>query len=344
MEYYTIDGERPDLAQLVKLSQMLGVGGYAFPKIFPMIITAETSGDYSYAPVLMTAASGQAGRENDAEITDTEIKSSTLAWATARLEGRHKIYENEVKGLGGIESADEMGGEESGRKAMNTAEKAANTLVFASRIGTATTLTDQKVLATLKTKALSLRKYGKPYLVMSTNAYMTFTGIPEIDRKFVAGLKGLGDVGFLTASDTAALKVVAGLIAFEGIILFDSDVVGTTYDDYIAVIALRPEAFGSAENAYKAGKRRAMYGLTHLYLPDGADKDMPFRISSAADRKNKVNYYDAEGRYCLSEMHGDAVEVCKFASKYTPLGDLTSKVEIVNTADNPVITDDVGGV
>jgi len=341
MEYYTIDGERPDLAQLAKLSQLLGVGGYAFPKLFPLIITAETSGSYSFAPVLMTAASGQEGRANSEAITDAEIKSSLLSWATARLEGRHKIFENEVKGLGGIESADEMGGEESGRKAMNTAEKAANTKLFATRIGTATELSDQAVLKTLKTKALSLRKYGKPCLVMSTNAYMKFTDIPEIDRKFVAGLKGLGDVSFLTANDSAALKLVAGLISFEGIILFDSDVVGTTYDEYIAVVALRSEAFASSEEAYKAGKRRAMYGLTHLYLPDGADKDMPFRISSTADRKGKVNYYDAEGQYCINEMHTAAVAVCKFADSYTPLGDLTQKVVIVNAEETPVFTQEV---
>lgn len=355
MFFPTQNGPRPDLAALVKLSQA-AVGGYAFPKLFPIYATPERASDFSYAPAGQTVATGTAGRANGAALAATEKKTADFSFTTARLEARTVVYDNEVKGYGGIEGADQAGGEDCGRRAYNTIEVAAYAKVFsAARRAAKTDLTDHNVVTLLQTAALGQRAFGSPYLVMTTLGLLKFVQIPEVRVAMVGVFGASGTMNYITGSQTELAKALSPLIGFEGIVLFDSAIVGSTYDDYVAVVALRKEAFAAGNMLPSIAKRAAMYGFAAIYLPDAATMDQPLTICSFADDKDKANYYDAEGRYSLNELHGDdgaespnvnagAVKVLAMLpalASYTPIDQRVQQVEVVNTEATPVFTQEV---
>lgn len=315
---YTQRGARPDLAELIKVST-LSQRGYAFPKLFPIAVMTERGGNFSHAPTGMTTAKGQKSRANGAAIDSSAIASETAVWTPSPLEGRTIIYEREVKGLGGIENADKFGGEDAGRKAFNQAEQdAADAFFSASRRTGATELADHQVVKKLQQAALSVRKYGKPYLVMSSNAFLAFCEIPEIRVRSYAALGGTGNLAFLALEDEQLLAALGRLIKFQGIILFDSEIIGTDYDTFIGVVGLREEAMSGGMTAVMTAKSAATYALSFFFQPDEANSDKPFAVKSADDRvATKSNVYDAEAEFCLKELHTGAVSMTKLAAAYT---------------------------
>jgi hypothetical protein len=355
MELYTQDGSRPDLAQLVRLSQE-ALGGYAFPLIFPVISVPERAGQLSYAPAGLSNAGGVTGRANGAPLESSEKKTSDFGWTTARLEARTKIYADEVKGFGGIEMADQFGGEDCGRRAFNTIEMAAAAMVFSSaRRAAAVSLTNHQLVPLLQKAALAQRKYGSPYLVLTTNGLLKLTQIPEVFGRMVGRFGATGAMNFLAGAAGELTAALSPLMGFAGMLVFDSGVVGETYDNSIAVASLRPDAAAGGPAAMQEIKRSATYGFAAVYIPDPASNDQPLEISSHADRAVKANVYDAEGRYSLNEIHGTdgaeapnvnggAVKVFAMladAEGYTPLDQRTVQVEITNTAASPVPTQEV---
>lgn len=355
MFFPTQSGKRADLAQLTKLSQA-ALGGYAFPKLFPIFPTTERAGDFSYAPKGLTLLTGTTGRANGAALSATEIKTADFAYTTARLEARSVVYDNEVKGFGGIEGADQAGGEDCGRRAWNTIEVAAYAAVFsAARRSAKTDLTDHNVVTLLQTAALAQRAFGAPYLVMTSLGLLKFVQIPEIRAAMVGQYGPTGAMNFMAGSQVELAKALSPLIGFEGIVIFDSAIVGSTYDDYVAVVSLRKDAFSGGASFQQLAKRAAVYGFAAIYLPDEANMDQPLLVSAFADEKDKANYYDAEGRYSLNELHGTdgaqspdvnggAVKVFAMLaalSSYTPIDQRVMQVLITNTEAAPVPTQEV---
>ena len=304
MDIYTERSERQDLANEAKLSQA-DLNGYAFPKLFPIITDLERSGVLSYAPVGLTAASGTKGRKNGAALDVTEIKTVDIPWNVARIEGRTKIFASEVKGFGGIEVADKFGGEDAARRVFNTIEKDAYTLVFSTaRADGAVSLANRKIRTLISKAAIAKRRWGKAYLVMTTNGVIKFAQIPEVIEAAI-GRFGATAINMLNDPDqNNVANAIAILIGFQGIILFDSEIVGNDKDDYIAVAALRPELFGADNMAVRMGiKRMATYAFTMIYLPDPANPDTPFSMKSHPNDMEKANYYDAECFSSLNEIH-----------------------------------------
>ena len=71
------------------------------------------------------------------------------------------------------------------------------------------------------------------------------------------------------------------ILLAQGVILFDSDIVGDTYDNFISVVSLREEAFAGGMAALGVAQRAAIYGATFMYIPKGAQGDTPFMVSSS---------------------------------------------------------------
>lgn len=314
---YTQRGPRPDLAALGALSQM-DLKGYGFMKLFPLIIVNEKAGTFSFAPKGLTATKGQAGRAKTDAISVETLAPVDVEYSVSALEGRAKIYTRDVPGLGGIAFADQLGGENCCRQAWNKAEATAASTVFtAGRMNAATELADHAVIKGLQQAAKSVRGYGKPYLVMSTNGFLTFCDIPEIRQKLDKSSLATGDLGFMALSDPRVAQTLSTLMMMQGVILFDSDIVGDTYDNFIAVVSLREEAFAGGMAALGVAQRAAIYGATFMYIPKGAQGDTPFMVSSSDNTDGKYNLYDAEAHYDIEEVHTGAVAVRKFAATYT---------------------------
>ena len=319
--------DRPDLAAIGSISQ-LDVKGYAFPKIFPLMPVTEHSGMITVAPAGLTASKGTKGRANGTALSGSTITPVDVNWAVYRYEGRGKLYENDGAAYASAEAADNAGAEEAQRLAWNKVEDGAFAKVFiATRKSGATELADNHVVKILQQKAKALRKYGKPTLVMTTNAWLDFCEIPEIRYRLEKLAGAANDTGFIMTDIEKGRAAVSTFMGFNDVVLFDSEIVGTDYDTCVAVMGLRPEA---KDNAVNVAKSKAMYGWTPVYIPEGAPADKPFDMRSWYDDNNKCNVYDAEAYLEPIEALPGAVAMCKFAEAYTEYPTTIVNNEITN--------------
>lgn len=329
---YVEDMERPDLRTFAKLTEA-DLRGYAFSKIFPVITVSEKGGKIWVAQKGVTTARGTKNRSNGTSLSAGAIATVEVAYTTDRMEGRGVIYESEMHGFADENAAAQAGASDAGRKVLNLMEyEAAGKVFTATRITAKTTLTDHAVVKTLQQAAKGIRGYGKAALYLSDAAFLKLCDIPEIRRRLELGAKVTGDIGYLALNDEKVLATVSTLLGFHAIAIFDSDVVGTDYDNYIAVVAIRPEVAGSTGDVVRSlAKTRALFGATMLYIPEGAPADEPFTLSQSADRTEKCNYFDAEGWavakpfFAAVANSGDSTKldenggavVCQFADSYT---------------------------
>lgn len=318
--FRTQTADRPDLAAIGSTSQ-LDVMGYVFPKIFPLIPVTEQGGTMSVANPGLTNSKGTKGRADGAALSPSDVTRTDVNWFAARYEGRGRIFEKDGSAYESEEDTDNAGAEEAQRLAWNKVEDTAFAKVFtAARKSGATELADHAIIKTLQKKAKSLRKFGKPVMVMTTNTWFDFVEIPEI-RSRLEKLAGAGnDVGFIMTDLPKVRAAVSTFMQFADILVFDSDIVDTngTYDGCIAVIGLRTEVNG---DALRVAKAKAMYGWTPMYIPEGAPNDKPFDMRSWYDNAVKANIYDSEAYLEPVEAFSSAVAMCKL------LADLGSYTE-----------------
>jgi len=109
-----------------------------------------------------------------------------------------------------------------------------------------------------------------------------------------------------TPEQNKMANAVAILLGFNGVVLFDSQIVGETNDDAVAVVGLRPELFtADSSTITMAIKGMATYGCSKIYLPDPANPTAPFSMRSWPDDDLKRNVYDTDGQAGIFELHGD---------------------------------------
>lgn len=318
---YVENMERPDLRSFAKLTQA-DLRGYGFAKIMPVVTVREKGGKIWVAPKTLTDATGTKNRANGTALSGTDIKTVEVAYSTDRFEGRGIIYESEMHGFADMNAACQAGACDAGRKVLNSFEADVAAKVFTTaRTGAAVALADGSFIKGLQKAAKSVRAYGKAALYMTDEAFLKLCDVPEVRNKLELGAKATGDIAYLALNDEKVLATVSTLLGFHAIAIVDSGIVGTGYDDFIAVVAIRPEAFGATGDMVRSiAKSRAMYGALMVYVPEDAPADEPFVLSQSSDRKEKANYFDAEGFVQAKEFHtpttGDngGVSVVKFAA------------------------------
>ena len=319
--------DRPDLALLGSTSQ-LDLMGYAFPKLFPLLPVTEKGGTMTVAPVGLTASKGTKGRSNGSTLSPTDIQMVDVSYSTSRYEGRGRLYENDGAAYADAATADAAGGELAQRLAWNKVEDDAFATIFTTaRINAAAELSDHRVIRVLQSKAKSLRRYGKPYLVMTTDTWLDFCEIPEIRRRLenIAGANG--DIGYIMQDVEKVKGAINVFLRFEGVVLFDSEIVESagSHDGEIAVVALRPEAWTQPLNTLKS---KATYGFAPVYIPDGADTDKPFDMRTWYDNDAKANVYDSEAYLGIVQVYSAAVAMTKMADAYTEYAVPVVNVEV----------------
>ncbi len=314
--FRTTDGERPELSAIGGISQA-DLKGYAFPKIFPLLPVTEKSGTVTVVPASLTNAKGSKSRTNGQALSGTAVSMADVSYTAAKYEGRGLIYEDDGAAFASSEAADAHGAELAQRLAWNKVEDDAFQKVFTSaRKSAATELADHAVIKTLQKKAIGVRKFGAPCLVMTTDTWLDFVEIPEIRTRLQAFAGAANDIGFLAQDVEKVRAVISTLMGFKNVVLFDSDLVDAqgTYKGIIMVVGLRTDEPGEA---LAKAKEKAVYGWTACYIPEGADADKPFDMSSFYDRKDKANTYDAAAYLGVTEAFSDGVAATKLADEYT---------------------------
>ena len=282
--YYTQTGERPELASL----EVNPPEGYIGNKILPTVPVADKSGTVYYATVTADSAA-QTGRSAGAAPTGTQISASSTTFTAAEAIKRGSVTPDEVKQMGGIDKADEVGSKWAKRQVMAYLEGDIRTLILG---GTKDVSFDPaKVQTQVQVALQDVRLYeGKSALIGSTwtikamlqqmlgdNAYG-----PALAR-LVTGSSGVDAVRGLSLD--AWKQSLAIFFGVDEVLCGDDTVWNATAVAGRFAIAKLDDGADELSHKWKP-----VLGKVFQFLPDGKN---PWLIESIADRLTKNNHYDA---------------------------------------------------
>ena len=284
--YYTTTGERPELAAL----EVNPPEGYIGSKILPVVPVADKTGTLYYATVEADAAAATSRSAGTAP-TAVQISASHTTFTTVEQVKRGAVTPDEVKQMGGIDKADQVGAKWAKRQVMNAVEA----LVCADILGIAAsdTFDAAKILVDGQAALQSIRLYeGRTALIGSTSTL----------KKMVQAILGdnvLGPVFARTIAGTAPNVAIQGMnfqswlsalsvfLSVDTVLAGDDTIWGTaTYGPKFAFAKLDD---GTDPLSHKW---KPVLGKMFQFMPDGKN---PWVIQSVADRVNVNNLYDA---YC----------------------------------------------
>ncbi len=282
--YYTTTGERPELAAL----EVNPPEGYIGKTILPIVPVSEKTGVIYYATVTADAAADTA-RVTGAGSTGVQISDSAESFTAAEATKRGLIAPDEVKTMGGIDKADQVGAKYAKRQVMNAMETAIATLILGKTASA--TFDAAKLLGQVQTALETVRLYeGQRVLIASTavlkrivTAMLGDTSMGPVFSRLIAGTSPV------VAASGLNLKAWSNALAiFLGVdqVLAGCDTIwnATAVAEKFAVAVIDD---GTDELSHKW---RPVLGKTYQFMPDGKN---PWVIQSVADRVNINNIYDA---------------------------------------------------
>ena len=284
MSYYTQTDARPELATI----EVNPPEGYIGTKLMPVTPVAEKAGSVAYATVTADKTA-QTGRVAGAAPNATQIANSAKTWSCAEVIDRAAVTPDEVKQMGGIDKADQIGA----RWAMRQVLALREGLIADVILGTADETFDAAKLRTQVQKARqTLRLYpGRTVLAASS---MVLNAMVQS----IASTAVIGDAFARIVTGTNAAEAAMGL-SFEawkrGLAMFlgvDDVLAG---DDAVWNAGERAEKFSIVKvdnsNDPLSHKYIPVLGKTFTFIPDGGNG---WEVQSVGDRTLLNNFYDAK--------------------------------------------------
>ncbi len=298
--FYTQTGERPDLAAI----EVNPPEGYIGTKILPVVPVAEKSGTIYYATVTADSAA-QTSRSTGAGPTATQISNSSTTFSCGEACKRGAISPDEVKTMGGIEKADEVGAKFAKRSVMNKLEADIAAAILDSADDT---FDAAKFLTQSQTALDSIRRYeGKTALIGGTKTLKTLVqsliASNTYGKVFARLISGASPAEAATGMNFDAW--MNGLAMFLGIdtVLAGDDNIWAASGSTAEMIAFAKLDEGTDPLSHKW---KPVLGKVFQFLPDGKQ---PWVIQSVGDRVTVNNYYDAYLWYQVKILNSSAVYV-----------------------------------
>jgi hypothetical protein len=284
MDFYTQTDERPDLATI----EVNPPEGYIGTQMIPVAPVAEKAGSVAYATVTADATA-QTGRSPGAAPTPTQIANSATTWAATEIIDRAAITPDEVKQMGGIEKADQIGARWAMRQVLALREGRIADVI----LGTADNTFDPAKLRTdVQVARQALRLYpGRTVLAASSfvlNAVVqNIAATAKIGDAFARIVTGVNAAEAALGLSFEAWK--RGLAMFLGV---DDVLAG---DDAVWNAGARAEKFAivKVDNTGDplSHKYIPVLGKTFTFIPDGGNG---WEVQSVGDRTLINNFYDAK--------------------------------------------------
>lgn len=284
MSYYTQTDQRPDLATI----EVNPPEGYIGTRLMPVTPVSEKAGSVAYATV-KADSTAQTGRVAGEAPSVTQISNSATTWAAVEVIDRAGVTPDEVKQMGGIEKADQIGA----RWAMRQVLALREGLIADVILGTADDTFDAAKLRTdVQTARQTLRLYpGRTVLAAST--YVLNAMVQNIAATAVIGDAFARIVTGVNAAEAAmGLSFEAwkrGLAMFLGV---DEVLAG---DDAVWNAGTRAGKFSlvkvDSTGDPLSHKYIPVLGKTFTFIPDGGNG---WEVQSVGDRTLINNFYDAK--------------------------------------------------
>lgn len=316
-ELETQKGNRRDVLQAaLQQGRLNPPTEYIGSKIFPMDFKAvEKSGDFYYQTLTADSAA-QTSRAAGVAPTATFLSTTEGAYRCAEYEKRYGVTRDETKAFGGVDNADMIGISAAARSCWRAYESICAGIVidgtgYAARYETAS----GKVLEGLSKAAQSVKRYpGKTVLVCSEDWYLDFIGQTDVKAAIQAtfGNAGLMNLNQMLAKGPAAtVDLLIAVIQFSAILIGDNDHWQVDdMQDAAAVMRIQdPQGSMDRIDQLLAYKSKAIYGISHFWLPDPADPELLFEASSFYDDNTKANKYDCSAWFQVQQLNAAAKQL-----------------------------------
>jgi len=299
-QYATQSGRREDLEALETNPEI----GYIGNSILPVVNTMEKTGTYYYRTLTADAAA-QTGRSSGTAPTQTLLTDSSSTFSAAEVIKRYGVDRDEVKQMGGIASADQLGATAAKRSVQRAIEEAIADQVLLNASAEVDDI-EASLISTVQTGLEAIRRYpGRKAFVCSATIFNRIMNYTEITGRFnlASAVLGGADAQSIITRKPAALRMaLGGILGVDEVLVGDDD---QWYDsdaakqDRAALVAL-------PDPAQFSHKMDPVFGKNYLYLPDGSQ---PFHIESYYDANDKINKYDAAAWYSLEVMNAGALYI-----------------------------------
>jgi hypothetical protein len=254
----------------------------------------------------------------------TGIATTEKTYSCDRAEKRHVMTEDEAKECGSIENADKIGGTASLLTVRAGFETDGVTEIFsATAIAAAVSLETGKIIKNLQQAGLVVKRYyGNYVLACSEDWFLEFISTADIADKMLAtfGSGGVTDLFSRFNSQPAAVAaILSPLLGFSEILVGPKDNWKIAGHEDLAVVAKlpRPEEVGGESEMRMLYKLHPIYGVAKWFLPDPANDQVMFYLESFWDDDDKLNVYDALGRYDQLILNAGAAQIVKLDAMTT---------------------------
>jgi hypothetical protein len=284
-EFKTETGDRADLASI----ETNPVIGYIGNRCMPVVNVREKSGRVYYR-TLTNDSAAQTDRTVGTAPATTLLTDSNMAFAVSEIIKRYSIDRSEVKQMGGIAQADNLGAAASKR----SVQRAHEGLVAAQVLnGAGITVYDieASLVARVQIGLEAIRRYpGRKAFVTSSMVFNRIMRYTEIVQRFSlasAVLTGSDAMNIIKRNQAALAMALAGVLGVDEVLVGDDD----QWFDANGVFQDRACLLALPDPAEFSHKMDPVFGKCWMYLPDGKQ---PFALESYYDDDVKLNNYDAE--------------------------------------------------
>jgi hypothetical protein len=292
---------------------------YIGQKIFPRATVAEKSGSFWYQTLAADSAA-QTSRTAGNAPTGARLTTTEGSYYTAGYEKRYLVSREETKSFGGTDNADLAGVAGGARSVFRAHEDVCAGLVidatgYAARYAT----TSGKVLEGISKAAQSVKRYpGRTVLACSEDWYLDFLSQSDVKAAIQAtfGNARFTEIWQIIQQDPrATVKFMLAIIMFDEILIGDNDHWQVdNYQDAAAILRIpREDEVSSDMDTMMLYKERALYGLSHWWLPDPAE-EMLFYAESFYDDNDKDNKYDVTGWFNVQQLNAGAKKLVTLPS------------------------------
>jgi hypothetical protein len=296
--YYTIEGQRDDLAAL----EVVIPEGYIADKIYPPVPAFEKAGSVAYATVNADAAA-QTGRDVGVAPTGIQIANSATTFAAVEAIKRYSITPDEAKQMGSIANADLVGAKAAKRSIHRKIEADVATLTLG---GAATASWDPAKTHTIIQKAIDEMELYEGTLTLITS---TMTAKAMVQSLLADATQG---------------KVISRIISGTSPQVATTGLNFQAWKDALAMYLNVDQVLLGHSSVWNAGANKGKFAiaklddgtdpLSHKYIPvlgkrfqflrDGGN---PFFVESIPDRLTKNNHYDASVWYELKTLNAGVI-------------------------------------
>lgn len=281
---------RPDIAVGLVRKTLSGAVRFVSHVLFPPAPVAERGGTISCAQNL--TATGVTNRSAGTSLSGTHNAHVDISYTCAKHEARAYVDDTDIKNHKGEEPAIAATAKVAAYGAIKKYEDvSAALLINATNYAAALPININAPFAALATAAVSVKKFGAPYLVCSEYWINEFVSSPIVSAHLIK-LYGDRIIQDVQTGIESALKAVGIAWGVKGIIIGDDDFWKVSgLEDAAVVVALRPNDMTA--DVISTIKALPCFGFAPTFLPEGSTEQAPLQIDTVYLSDPKSNAVDA---------------------------------------------------